>query len=239
MKYRPSIQILTNDHRNLGKFTCSSKYRGKVSKKCPIHNRLPSKQIQLSVTFITLFRSSLLTARGYLEAELPLLRHWRNQKEAQRGLPERIETHSHLYHNYIRSAMLLILKQKTYSIPVTTAFHASWYAGQLAGGVGSVSEGEPLSRIAARNRSWCAPLYAVICIPTDVAPADWPKIVTCFGSPPNAAILSWTHCNARRWSSSPRFRALLAIASLPAGDVSFQSGFQGKYLPENPKKLSL
>jgi hypothetical protein len=49
------MQLLTNDHRNLGKFTRSRKFRGKVSKKCPIHNRLPSKQIQLSVAFITLF----------------------------------------------------------------------------------------------------------------------------------------------------------------------------------------
>ena len=53
LKYQPLIQLLTNDHRNLGKFTGSSKFRGKVSKKCPIHNRLPSKQIQLSIAFTT------------------------------------------------------------------------------------------------------------------------------------------------------------------------------------------
>jgi hypothetical protein len=56
-----------------------------------------------------------------------------------------------------------------------------------------VSAGLPLSRIAARNRSSHVPLYAVICSPMDVAPADWPKMVTFFGSPPNAAMWERTH----------------------------------------------
>ncbi len=34
-------------------------------------------------------------------------------------------------------------------------------------------------------------------------PADSPKIVTFFGSPPNAAMLSRTHSSASTWSSSP------------------------------------
>lgn len=68
------MQLLTHDHRHLCKLARSSKFRGKVSNKCPIYNRLPSEQIQVSAVFITLFGRSLLTARGYLEVELPLLR---------------------------------------------------------------------------------------------------------------------------------------------------------------------
>ena len=38
---------------------------------------------------------------------------------------------------------------------------------------------------------------------TDAAPADCPPIVTFAGSPPNAAMLAWTHVNAAIWSSRP------------------------------------
>ena len=31
-------------------------------------------------------------------------------------------------------------------------------------------------------------------------PADSPKIVTWFGSPPKAAMLRWTHLSAASWS---------------------------------------
>ena len=36
-----------------------------------------------------------------------------------------------------------------------------------------------------------------------MAPADWPKIVTWLGSPPNAPMLAWTHFRAAIWSISP------------------------------------
>ena len=39
--------------------------------------------------------------------------------------------------------------------------------------------------------------------PTDIAPADWPAMVTREGSPPNALMLSLVHCMARRWSIRP------------------------------------
>ena len=34
-------------------------------------------------------------------------------------------------------------------------------------------------------------------------PADWPAMVMRVGSPPNPAMLSWTHFTAAIWSSSP------------------------------------
>jgi hypothetical protein len=37
----------------------------------------------------------------------------------------------------------------------------------------------------------------------DTAPADSPNTVTRSGSPPNAAILSFTHSSAAIWSSKP------------------------------------
>ena len=40
-----------------------------------------------------------------------------------------------------------------------------------------------------------------ICALTANEPADSPAIVTFFGSPPNAAMLSRTHCKAADWSS--------------------------------------
>ena len=39
----------------------------------------------------------------------------------------------------------------------------------------------------------------------DIAPADSPKIVTLSGSPPKAAIFSWTHFRPIIWSRIPRF----------------------------------
>ena len=38
---------------------------------------------------------------------------------------------------------------------------------------------------------------------TEIPPADSPKIVTRFGSPPNAAMLRFTHCKPAIWSISP------------------------------------
>src|ERR1019366_682053 len=38
------------------------------------------------------------------------------------------------------------------------------------------------------------------CRQTLYAPADSPKLVTFCGSPPNFAMLAWTHCIAKRWS---------------------------------------
>lgn len=41
--------------------------------------------------------------------------------------------------------------------------------------------------------------------PTEVLPALSPKIVTRFGSPPNAAMLFCTHWKTNRWSFKPAF----------------------------------
>ena len=38
---------------------------------------------------------------------------------------------------------------------------------------------------------------------TEMEPADSPAIVTCRGSPPNAAMFRCTHCSAATWSSIP------------------------------------
>ena len=38
---------------------------------------------------------------------------------------------------------------------------------------------------------------------TLVPPADSPKMVTLSGSPPKAAMLSFTHCSAMAWSRKP------------------------------------
>ena len=45
---------------------------------------------------------------------------------------------------------------------------------------------------------WNNPLAAgePLSMPTMAGPADWPKIVTLFGSPPNAAMLACTHRSA-------------------------------------------
>ena len=48
---------------------------------------------------------------------------------------------------------LLCSRTATYPTPATTSSQAAWYGGQSAIGVGSVSAGLPLSRIAPRNRS--------------------------------------------------------------------------------------
>jgi hypothetical protein len=37
----------------------------------------------------------------------------------------------------------------------------------------------------------------------DKPPADSPKMVILAGSPPNLAILAFTHCNAACWSIKP------------------------------------
>jgi hypothetical protein len=53
---------------------------------------------------------------------------------------------------------------------------------------------------------WNSPDAAgtAINVATLLAPADTPPIVTCRGSPPNAAMLSRTHRSAAIWSSTPQ-----------------------------------
>jgi hypothetical protein len=55
--------------------------------------------------------------------------------------------------------------------------------------------------MAAENRPLL--LGATVWKQTLPAPADWPVIVIRFGSPPNAAMLSWIHWSAACWSSMP------------------------------------
>ncbi len=38
---------------------------------------------------------------------------------------------------------------------------------------------------------------------TDRPPADWPAMVTLYGSPPNWLMLRWTQRSAACWSISP------------------------------------
>ena len=52
--------------------------------------------------------------------------------------------------------------------------------------------------IAPRNRPFDSGL--VTWAATEPAPNDWPLITTLFGSPPNFAMLSWTHFSAAFWS---------------------------------------
>src|SRR5450756_1440957 len=47
-------------------------------------------------------------------------------------------------------------------------------------------------------------------------PADWPAIVTCEGSPPNAAMLSRTHSRPRIMSRRPRLVGASAIQPKPS-----------------------
>ena len=58
----------------------------------------------------------------------------------------------------------------------------------------------PLSAIAL----WNSPLATgePASLPTIAAPADSPKIVTLFGSPPNAAMFAFTHFSAAMASAS-------------------------------------
>ena len=51
------------------------------------------------------------------------------------------------------------------------------------------------------------------------APALWPQMVTWFGSPPNAAMLSRTNCNARCWSHRPWFPGVTSslVVTKPEG----------------------
>lgn len=60
---------------------------------------------------------------------------------------------------------------------------------------------EPLCVIAPLNRPVAS--GETISARTDMAPADWPAMVTRPGSPPNAEILSLIHFNAATWSSIP------------------------------------
>lgn len=46
-----------------------------------------------------------------------------------------------------------------------------------------------------------------ICASALPAPADWPQIVTFFGSPPNAAMFSCRNAKACRWSRKPAFKS--------------------------------
>ena len=62
----------------------------------------------------------------------------------------------------------------------------------------------PLCMIAPRNGTGFGGV--VTSLSTDDAPADSPKMVTFFGSPPKEAMLRWTQSNARRWSRKPTFR---------------------------------
>ena len=68
---------------------------------------------------------------------------------------------------------------------------------------------------------WKSPLADGIAISvlTFPAPPDWPKIVTLFGSPPNAAMLSRTHSSAATMSSMP---TLLASAHLPPNSERYR-----------------
>ena len=54
-------------------------------------------------------------------------------------------------------------------------------------------------------------------VPTLIAPADSPKIVTLSGSPPKAAMLSRTHSSAAIWSRRPRFASPSARNRKPSG----------------------
>lgn len=63
----------------------------------------------------------------------------------------------------------------------------------------------PLSEIARWNSPWLP--EEVRCAHTLTPPADSPKMVTFFGSPPKAATLSRTHSSAKRWSRRPKFLA--------------------------------
>src|SRR3954454_16583474 len=65
----------------------------------------------------------------------------------------------------------------------------------------------PLWAIAPRNGTGCG--GGVTSLSTDAAPADSPKMVTFFGSPPNEAMLRCTQSNARRWSRKPALREVM------------------------------
>ena len=65
--------------------------------------------------------------------------------------------------------------------------------------------------------------YAVMCRPTAVAPSLSPNIVTLSGSPPKAAMFLCTHSSARRWSSRPAFRELVALRAGEAANPKMPS----------------
>ncbi|MCU1422219.1 MAG: hypothetical protein JWN36_1870 [Microbacteriaceae bacterium] len=64
------------------------------------------------------------------------------------------------------------------------------------------ASGGELCAIARANRPRAE--GTVMRVVTAFAPADSPKSVTLSGSPPNARMLSRTHCIAATWSRSPR-----------------------------------
>ena len=77
--------------------------------------------------------------------------------------------------------------------------------------------GAELSAMARWNRPRAAGV--AISVVTEIAPADSPKIVTCPGSPPKAAMLSRTHSRAAIWSRSPRFDSIGPLGRPVAGEV--------------------
>jgi len=144
-----------------------------------------------------------------------------------RPLPWIMRQKMHLAHNwtwlyrlnnyqYRQRNSILAHYFTTHPTASTTESHKFWSSGNVGGGVGGVAAGDPVSRMAAWKSPSVWPPYAVICNPIEIAPADWPKIVTLSQSPPKAWMFFFTHLSASRWSRRPRFRALLAAASLPA-----------------------
>ena len=84
------------------------------------------------------------------------------------------------------------------ALGIGEAFHV--FAGRVACGCGGPNE-PPLSEMA----PWKSPLASGDAhnMLTAMPPADSPKIVTFFGSPPNAAIFFFTHWRPAIWSSRP------------------------------------
>lgn len=65
--------------------------------------------------------------------------------------------------------------------------------------------------------SGCEPSFATMCITTLPAPALCPLIVTQPGSPPNAAMLAFTHFSARIWSCRPALLSPLLGSEVKEG----------------------
>jgi hypothetical protein len=93
---------------------------------------------------------------------------------------------------------------------LATASYCAWYADA---GWKTVVYVVPLSMIAPRKRSVLRAPPATRWSATEIAPALSPMMVTCAGSPPNAATFSCTQRSARRWSSSPKLPVCSAWTS--------------------------
>ena len=102
---------------------------------------------------------------------------------------------------FINSSAGMARKSFNSSHPIFLASSTPFCSPSSNVGIPSNSNTEPLDPIAWANKPWQS--GEAIKEQTDIEPADSPTMVMRFGSPPKAAIFSFTHWIAATWSNKP------------------------------------